>query len=56
MHMATSSITKEFVIHDPKVFEQLVKDLEKTSSKPLRTNATSSLKRGKEKLAQLSYR
>ena len=56
LHMATSSITKEFVIRDSKVYEQLVNDLEKQAPKPISTSTASSLKRGKEKLAQLSYR
>lgn len=54
--MATSSITKEFVIRDPKVYEKLVNDLETQAPKHIRTSASSSLKRGKEKLAQLSHR
>ena len=52
--MATSSITKDFVVHDPKTFERLLKDLEKQPSKPVRPSTKSSLQRGKEKLAQLS--
>lgn len=54
--MATSSITKEFVVHDQASYQKLKKELDSRPARTVRTNENSSLKRGKEKLAQSSYR
>lgn len=52
--MATSSITKQFFVHDTKAYEQMLKDLENQPQKIVNKNKKSSLQRGKEKLARLS--
>lgn len=54
--MATSSITKEFLVHDQETYLKLKQELNTRPKRVVRNNETSSLKRGKEKLAQLSYR
>ena len=53
--MATSSITKEFYVRDPKALERLKKGLE---SEPERNRVieSPSLKKGKEKLATFVFR
>ncbi len=53
--MATSSITKDFVIHDKKTFDKLQKELQ---SEPKRTQTvqSTSLKKGREKLSTFVFR
>lgn len=48
--MATSSITKEFVIKDDKTCDKLIKAMEKSSSEP--TVTRNYYEEGKEKLEQ----
>ena len=53
--MATSSITKQFVVKDPKAFERLIKE----STKPIDikpAQRTLSLDRGREALRQFTIR
>lgn len=54
--MATTSITKNFVIYDQENYLKLKKELDSRPARTVRTSENSSLKRGKEKLAQLSCR
>jgi hypothetical protein len=54
--MATSSITKTFIIRDRKVFEKLVKETQNLPGKSAADANSSSLKRGKEALKHFSFR
>ena len=54
--MATSSITKQYVLKDKDAYQRLLADIEK---KPLRQNAEaepSCLEKGKQALASFSFR
>lgn len=53
--MATSSITKDFFVKDPSVFEQLKKQLE-TKTMRKQVVESPSLKKGREKLATFVFR
>ena len=56
--MATSSMTKDFVINDQKAFEQLKKDLETAAkdSTSHEVKASPTLSYGEEKLKRFSLR
>ena len=53
--MATSSITKNFVVRDVKAYKKLLKEIEK---KPVRSKTlqSSNIQRGQELLNQFSFR
>lgn len=53
--MATSSITKQFVVKDEKAFEKLMQDV-KQASAPKVNSAPSSLDKGREALARFLLR
>ena len=53
--MAISSITKQFVIKDQKVYEKLFNDVKNTSA-PKIIPAPTSLDKGRKALAQFSLR
>lgn len=53
--MATSSITKQFVIKDTQKFERLLNDV-KQAPAPKVNSSPSSLDKGREALAQFSLR
>lgn len=53
--MATSSITKQFVVKDEKAFEKMLNDV-KQASVPKVISAPSSLDKGREALARFSLR
>ena len=54
--MATSSITKEFHVKDQEAFEQLKKELSTQSVPRKKVVESSSLKKGREKLATFVFR
>ena len=53
--MATSSITKQFVVKDDKAFDKLLHDV-KQASAPKANPSPSSLDKGREALARFSLR
>lgn len=53
--MATSSITKQFVIKDEKVYKKLLNDVNHAPA-PKRTFSPSTLEKGGEALARFSVR
>ncbi len=53
--MATSSVTKDFIIKDPRIFEQIMKDISKVtplSKRNIKSPEENSIYRGKELLKQ----
>lgn len=54
--MATSSITKEFVVKDEAAFAKLKKELDENPASPKKTEESPSLKKGREKLATFVFR
>lgn len=54
--MATSSITKEFVVKDSEAFERLKKELDSKSVEREKVVESPSLKKGREKLATFVFR
>ena len=53
--MATSSITKSFIVKDKKAYLTLIEDLNKTKM-TTRLTGPSSIKKGREMLKQFSFR
>lgn len=53
--MATSSLTKDFVVGDKKAFAQFKKDIETMPENDRTVKSCPSLKRGKEKLKYFSF-
>lgn len=53
--MATSSITKSFVVKDKKAYLTLIEDLNKIKI-PVRLTKPSSIEKGKEMLKQFSFK
>ncbi len=54
--MATSSITKEFIVKDPEAFKKLQKELDASTAVREKVVDSSSLCKGKEKLATFVFR
>lgn len=54
--MATSSITKEFVVKDQAAYERLKKELDGKAAPSRKVVESSSLKRSREKLATFVFR
>lgn len=54
--MATSSITKEFVVKDEAAFVKLKKELDENPASPKKAEESPSLKKGREKLATFVFR
>lgn len=53
--MATSSITKKFVVKDDKACERLISVLSQPTSRKKKSNTPSKYEEGKKKLAQYLY-
>lgn len=56
VEMATSSITKEFVVKDEAAFAKLKKELDENPASPKKAEESPSLKKGREKLATFVFR
>ncbi len=54
--MATSSITKEFVVKDTEAFEKLLKKVEQMPERKVSATQSPSLAKGREALKKFSYR
>lgn len=54
--MATSSITKEFVVKDEKAFEKLLKKVEQMPERKVSATQSPSLAKGREVLKKFSFR
>ena len=54
--MATSSITKEFVVKDEAAFAKLKKELDENPASQKKAEESPSLKKGREKLATFVFR
>ena len=54
--MATSSITKQFVVKDAKAFEKLMVEIEKQPERKVITEENTSLDKGREALKRFSLR
>ena len=54
--MATSSITKQFVVKDAEAFEKLLSEIEKQPERKITTEENPSLDKGREALKQFSLR
>ena len=54
--MATSSITKQFVVKDHEAYERLLAEISQKPERKTTTEASSSLAKGRELLKRLSSR
>lgn len=54
--MATSSLTKEFMITDPKAFERFIKDVDAHAVKNRDISTSKTLEETKAAIKRLSYR
>lgn len=54
--MATSSITKDFIVKDVENFERILKEVNNKPSRIIKTTASLNLERGSKLLKQFSFR
>ena len=54
--MATSSITKEFTVKDVKAYSQMMKEVNGTPNRTVKTGKPSNIERGNNLLKQFSFR
>lgn len=54
--MATSSITKEFVVKDEKAYSQMMKEISAKPNRTVKTEKPSNIERGNDLLKRFSFR
>ena len=54
--MATSSITKEFIVKDAEAYSKIIKEVSNTPARTVKTEKPSNIERGNQLLKQFSFR